>query len=272
MSSGDKHLETGLPDPRRGATSQNEPGLEGHGDPEPDPSANGQLRRQIEALEEVSRAIVSDLYLEDILKLIVMVTAEVMNSNICSLLLLNEKEGTLEIRATQSVSEEYLNKPPIRLGEGIAGMVAAENRPIQVLDVKKDPRYANKKVAEKEGLCSLLAVPMCVKGKVIGVLNCYTSEPREFSPEDVKLLTAVANQAAVAIENTELLVKTRIIQGELETRKLVERAKDILMRNLGLSGEEAYRRMQKKSMDTRKSMREIAEAIILADVGEDDAT
>lgn len=222
---------------------------------------------QIEALEEVSRAIVSDLYLEDTLKLIVMVTAEVMDSSICSLLLLNEKENRLEIKATQSVSEGYLNKPTVRLGEGVAGLVALENRPIRVRDVREDPRYINKEVAVKEGLCSLLSVPMCVKGKVIGVLNCYTSEPREFSPQDVSLLTAVANQAAVAIENTELLVKTRIVQEELETRKLVERAKDILMRNRSISGEEAYRRMRRKAMDTRKSMREIAEAIILADVG-----
>ncbi|NPV58787.1 MAG: GAF and ANTAR domain-containing protein [Actinobacteria bacterium] len=221
---------------------------------------------QIEALEEVSRAIVSDLYLEDILKLIVMVTAEVMDSSICSLLLLNEKENRLEIKATQSVSEGYLNKPTVKLGEGIAGLVALENRPIQVRDVREDPRYINKEVAVKEGLCSLLSVPMCVKGKVIGVLNCYTSEPREFSPEDISLLTAVANQAAVAIENTELLVKTRIVQEELETRKLVERAKDILMRDRSISGEEAYRRMRRKAMNTRKSMREIAEAIILADV------
>ncbi|MBC7247580.1 MAG: GAF and ANTAR domain-containing protein [Actinobacteria bacterium] len=239
------------------------------GAPKGDLTPDDHLKRQIEALQEVSRAIVSDLYLEDILKLIVMVTAEVMDSNICSLLLLNEKEGTLEIRATQSVSDDYLNKPPIRLGEGIAGMVAAENRPMQVRDVKTEPLYASKSVAEKEGLCSLLCVPMCVKGRVIGVLNCYTSQPREFTPQDVSLLTAVANQAAVAIENTELLVKTRIIQEELETRKLVERAKDLLARNLGVSGEEAYRRMQRKSMNTRKSMREIAEAVILADVGED---
>ncbi len=228
-----------------------------------------QQKKQLQALEEVSRAIVSDLYLEDILRLIVIVTAEVMDSEICSLLLLNEKEGRLQIRATQSVSENYLNKPPVKLGEGIAGMVAKENQPVQVWDVKEDPRYINKEVAVKENLCSLLSVPMCVKGKVIGVLNCYTSTPREFAPDDVNLLTAVANQAAVAIENTELLVKTRIVQEELETRKLVERAKDVLMRNRAINGEEAYRRMQRKSMNTRKSMREVAEAIILADVGED---
>ena len=228
-----------------------------------------QQKKQLQALEEVSRAIVSDLYLEDILRLIVIVTAEVMDSEICSLLLLNEEKGCLKIRATQSVSENYLNKPPVKLGEGIAGTVAKENQPIQVRDVKEDSRYINKEVAVKENLCSLLSVPMRVKGKVIGVLNCYTSTPREFGRDDIDLLTAVANQAAVAIENTELLVKTRIVQEELETRKLVERAKDVLMRNQDLAGDEAYRRMQRKSMNTRKSMREIAEAIILADVGED---
>jgi len=55
-----------------------------------------------------------------------------------------------------------------------------------------------------------------------------------------------------------------VIQEELEARKLVERAKDILMQRLGLSGEEAYRRIQRQSMNTRKSMREVAEAIILS--------
>jgi signal transduction protein with GAF and PtsI domain len=225
--------------------------------------------KQVEALAEVSRAIVSDLYLEDILKLVVMVTAEVMGSNICSIMLVNEKEGTLETKATQAVSEAYLNKPPLPIGKGIAGLAVVENRPIQVLDVKKDDRYFNKEIAVRENLCSLLSVPMCVKGKVIGVLSCYTSSPHRFSDHEVNLLTAIANQAAAAIENTRLMVKTRLIQEELETRKLVERAKDILMRLHGIPGDEAYRRMQRKSMNTRRSMKEIAEAIILADLGEE---
>ncbi len=231
-------------------------------------SSDRQYRKQVEALTQVSRAIVSDLYLEDILKLIVLVTAEIMNSNIVSIMLLNEATGKLETKATQAVSSEYLNKPPLNLGEGIAGRAAKENKPIQVLDVRKDSRYFNKSIAEKENLCSLLSVPMSVRGKVIGAISCYTSVPHEFTREETALLAALSSQAAVAIENTELLVRTRIIQDELETRKLVERAKDILMRNNGVSGEEAYRRMQRKSMNTRKSMREVAEAIILADLSE----
>ncbi len=228
---------------------------------------NEDLSRHLEALTEISKAITSDLYLEDLLKLIVMVTAEVMDSNTVSLMLLDEKTGELRIRATQSISDDYLSKPPSRIGEGIAGLVAREGRPLISKDVRRDRRYLNKEVARKEGLCSLLSVPMTVKGKVIGVLNCYTSKPREFTESEIGLLTAVACQAAIAIENTELMVRTRVIQEELETRKLVERAKDVLMREKGLTGEEAYRRMQRKAMDTRRSMREIAEAIILADTG-----
>jgi len=222
------------------------------------------LAEQVEALSKISQAITSELYLEDILKLIVSVTAEVMNSKICSLMLLDEEGRELVVKATQSVSEAYLNKPPVRVGEGIAGLVAKTGKPIISKDVKKDPRYLNRKIAQKERLCSLLSVPMVVKGKVIGVLNCYTSKLHSFSKSEISVLTAVANQAAVAIRNTELMVKSRVIQEELEARKIIERAKEILMDEEHLSGDEAYGRMRKQSMDNRKSMREIAEAILLA--------
>ena len=79
------------------------------------------------------------------------------------------------------------------------------------------------------------------------------------------MLSTVANQAAVAIYNTELMIKTKVIEQELQTRKLIERGKEILMDRRRMSGEEAYRWLQKRSMDTRKSMMEIAEALILSE-------
>jgi len=132
------------------------------------------------------------------------------------------------------------------------------------LNVLEDPDYKEKELAEREGLVSMLSVPMTVKDRVIGVINCYTSYPHDFSETERNVLVTVANEAAVAIENTELMVKTRVIQEELESRKLIERAKDILMKQRDLSGQDAYEWIRKRSMDTRKSMREIAEAIILA--------
>lgn len=220
--------------------------------------------RRIKALQEISKTIVSDLYLDDILHLIVTVTAGVMNSKICSLWFLEEKEKELSLRATQAIDEEYLKERALKLGEGIVGIVAKQKKPMKISDVLKEPKYKEKRLAKKLGLCSMLSVPMQVKGKVIGAINSYTSTPHRFTKTEIETLAAVANQAAIVIENTQLMVRTKIIQEELETRKVVEKAKGILMKESGLTEEEAFRRIQKKSMDTRKSMREIAEAIILS--------
>ncbi len=218
---------------------------------------------QIRALSKISKAIISDLYLEDILRLIVTITAEAMGSKICSLMLIDEKKKELVVRATQSISEAYNKKPPLKISEGIAGRVIKENKPVVVEDVTKEKEYKHKDIALKEGLKSLLCVPMAVKGRVIGVINCYTSKLHRFSETETNLLTSIANQAAVAIENAELVIKSRLIQEELDTRKRLERAKGILMRKEHITEEEAYLRLQKYSMDKRKSMREVAEAIIL---------
>lgn len=218
--------------------------------------------KRLEAIYTISSAITSDLYLEDILKLIVSVTAQALNSKISSLMLLNEK-GELELKATQSVSEAYNKKPNIKVGEGIAGKVALENKPIAVKDVKKDSRYVNREIAKKEKLCSLLCLPLSVKGKVIGVLNEYTSLPHEFTQQEIEILKAIANQAAIVIENARLLVQSRVIKEELESRKLIERAKGVLMKEDNLNEEEAFQKIQKFSMNSRKPMKEIAEAILI---------
>jgi signal transduction protein with GAF and PtsI domain len=220
--------------------------------------------KQIDALSKVANLIASGMYLDELLRLIVSVTAEAMNSKISSLMLLDADKKELVVKATQSVSEAYNKKPNIKLGEGIAGLVAQGNKPITVLDLKKEPRYINRDIAEKEGLYSLACVPLAVKGKVIGVLNCYTSKKHKFSKRELNILTALANQASIAIENAELALRARSAEEALLTRKLVERAKEILSLEANILPSEAYRLIQKQSMDSRKSMRDIAEAIILA--------
>jgi signal transduction protein with GAF and PtsI domain len=224
--------------------------------------------KYIKAITDISRAITSDLYLEDILKLIVLVTANVTGVEICSLWLVDETDGDEKIRlkATQAIEPDYVKDRSLSMNEGIVGYVAAENQPLIVENVLEDPRFKEKDMARKLGLISLLSVPLQIKeSKVIGVLNCFTTQPHSFPQTEVNLITAVANQAAVAIFNTELMVKSKVIQEELETRKLVERAKEILMRRRSLDGRDAHRWIQKKSMDSRKSMRQVAEAILLSE-------
>jgi len=224
--------------------------------------------KYIKALMEISGAITSEHYLEDILKLIVMVTAKVTGVEICSLWLVDEggEPAKIRLKATQAIEPEYVRDRALTMTEGVVGYVATQKRPLIVRDVLKEPLFKEKEMAKRLGLVSMVSVPLQVKaGKVIGVLNCFTAQPHEFSETEVNLIKAVANQAAVAILNTELMVKTRVIQEELETRKLVERAKEILMRKRSMKGDEAHRWIQKKSMDSRKSIRHIAEAILLSD-------
>ena len=222
-----------------------------------------ELEKKLEVLSRISHAITSEQYIEDILKLIVTLTAEVMGFKICSLMLLDAQKGELSIRATQSVSKRYLKKPPVKLGEGIAGRVAIQNKSIISSDVRKDPLYINQNIAKAEGLCSLLSLPLRVKGRVIGVLNFYTSKKHEFIPSEINILESITNQAAIVIDNWRLMLETQVMKEELETRKKVEKAKGILMKEEGMNEDAAYNLMREYSMKTRKPMKEIAESIII---------
>ena len=161
--------------------------------------------KEINALLEISKAIASGLYLEDVLRLIVTVTANLMNSKICSLWIFDERDQKFKLKATQSISEEYLRERSLAMGEGVVGHVALQNQPMAILDVLKEPLYKEKELAKKEGLVSLLSVPMCIKDRVIGVINCYTSRSHSFSKSEEEILTTVANQAAICIENSGLM-------------------------------------------------------------------
>ena len=219
---------------------------------------------QLDLLSQISQTIVSDYYLKEILHLIVAMTAKVMGSKICSIMLLDQRKDELVISATQSLSDDYINKPNLKIGQSISGKVVVEKKPITVLNVTGEPGYMYPKIAKKEGIVSLLSVPMMIKDKVIGVINSYTKNEHNFRKEEIEILQAVANQAAVAIENTNLSREILAAKEALESRKIVERAKGILMKELSLTEDEAYKKIHKKSMDMRKTMKEIAEAVILA--------
>lgn len=216
-------------------------------------------------LYEVSRAISSNVYLEEILSLVVGLTAELTESRICSLMLLDEKKQELVIKATQSLSERYRSKPPVKIGESVSGRAVKQKKPVVVLDVTHEADYRYKEIAEQEGLKSMISVPMMIKNRVIGVLNCYTSNVHTFNEEEVKTLVGVANQAAVAIENTHLFAEKAAAEEALEIRKKVERAKGIIMKNHGVTEDEAFRMLQKQSMNQRYSLKAIAEAVIVAE-------
>jgi signal transduction protein with GAF and PtsI domain/anti-sigma regulatory factor (Ser/Thr protein kinase) len=173
------------------------------------------MQRQISelsALAEVSQTVTSPLYLDEMLEVVVEMAARVMKARLCSLMLLDEATGELVLRATQHLSLAYRDKPPLQAGEGIVGLVAQTGRPQWVLDVTADARYRYADVARQEKLCSLLCVPLTVRDRVIGVLNCYTSEPHRYTDDEVALFSTLANQTALAIENARLVTHTAVVR------------------------------------------------------------
>ncbi|MBF0386970.1 MAG: GAF domain-containing protein [Candidatus Omnitrophica bacterium] len=226
-------------------------------------SETRQKALQFDSLVKVSQSITSEKYLDEILNLIVIVTAEMLNSRICSVMLLDAKGSELVIRATQSLSDDYKKKPNLKVGASLTGEVIKTLRPLVVADVRKEKRYFYRELAVKEGLSTMVAVPMVVKGRAIGVINVYTKEPHVFTDDEVGVLQVVANQAAAAVENTRWMEEALKAKEALETRKLVERAKGVIMKLNGLSEDAAYRMIHKKSMDSCRSMKDIAESILL---------
>jgi signal transduction protein with GAF and PtsI domain len=219
--------------------------------------------RDLEFFWQISESVVSGRYLKEILQLIVTMTAEIMNSKICSILLLDEKRQELTIEATQSISQDYIKKPNIKVGESVSGRTVKERRPIAIMDVTQEKQFRYPDIARREKIVSMLSVPMMVENRVIGVINTYTPEPRAFGETEIKLLRAVANQAAVAIENTKLREETLEARKTIETRKLMNRAKDILRRRMHISEDEAHRLLVSSSRNSRKPLREVAEAVLI---------
>ena len=218
----------------------------------------------IEALNAVSNTLVQNQYSDDILQMIVTMTAQMMGTNICSIMLLDEKRNELRIVASQSLDPDYRNKPPVKVNGSLSGKAIQSKQPLTIEDVRNETAYQYQDLAIKQGLVSLLAVPMIYKNKVLGIVNSYKPDKHKFSKEEISLAQSVANQCAAAIENTRLLSEKLAAQEALESRKIVERAKGILMSTKKISEQQAFREIQRQSMDHRKTMKEIGEAIILA--------
>jgi two-component sensor histidine kinase len=167
---------------------------------------------ELTTLARVSQTVASPMVSEEMLSLVVEMAAKVMGTEVCSLQLVDEDRGELVMRAAWSRSRTYHSRPPLRIDEGVVGEVIRARLPIAVLDVRTDPRYRFAKIAAREGLVSMLSVPLIVRDRVIGVMNCYTDRPAEFPPQQVALFSTLANQTALAIENARLSANAAVMR------------------------------------------------------------
>ncbi|MEZ0325831.1 MAG: GAF domain-containing protein, partial [Fimbriimonas sp.] len=172
----------------------------------------GTQQNRLGALSEVSKTIATSPYLEEILQLLVNLTAQQFNYRVCTVRLLDEDRGMLVLRATQAPAKAYQRKRAIALGESIAGRAIAENRAVMVRDVQVEADYIGHDLAVEQGLRSMICVPLTVQDKPVGVLSCYTSEVRDFSQDEIKALETLAKQAAISIEHAKLQVRNTLMQ------------------------------------------------------------
>jgi uroporphyrinogen-III synthase len=221
--------------------------------------------KRMETLAAVAQTISAESYLDRILQAIAEMVAETMDSPVCSIMLVDEDRRELVISAARCSSPEYMHKMPLKIEDSLIGRVVREARPIIVSNVLGEKQYRYPELARKSGLASLLSAPLLARDKVIGTINIYTREARTFSEDEIGFVKAVAGQAAIAIENARLMSETLEMKRTLETRKLVERAKGILQHKHHLTEEEAYLRLRNESRRLRRPMRDLAEAVILAD-------
>ncbi len=234
---------------------------------------------QVSLLHRISSIVSSNLSIEEMLGEIVGLTAQVTECDACLVYLIEHGSNEVVLRASQVPHAAALGELRLMVGEGVTGWVA-EHKAVVALssNASSDPRFKRFQALVEDTYESFLSVPIVSGGEVIGVINVHHREAHEHSPDEIALLVFVGEQMGGAVSKSMLAGdKARLeeeaaaVKRQLEDRKVVERAKGILQQKYSTTEEDAYFRLRNQSRRLRRPMRELAEAIILAeDVGRDD--
>lgn len=219
---------------------------------------------QIDILRKISETISYNWDLSEILASIIKIVSRYTKSDSCFIYLVDG--SNIILRASQNPHKEALGKIIMGAGEGITGWVAKHKQTVAIdSGAYKDKRFKLYKNLPEDKFEAFLSAPIIFKDKVVGVINVQHITETRHSKDKIAFLEIIAKQVGGAIENARLVSETNMLKEALETRKVLEKAKGILMKNHQLSEDDAHKLLTKKSMDKRKSLKEIAEAIILAD-------
>lgn len=225
------------------------------------------LLRTQSALQRISEVIVSTFDLSRVLNLVIYIASRLMKVEICSLRLIGEK-GDLKMVASYGLSNKYLRKGDLKTGESVAGWVVKNKKPYLSANLKEDPLYRYSRYAKREGISSLLCVPLLVKEKVIGSLSVYTSSQRVFTPGDIRLFTTFANQVAIVVENARLFKEVEeSYLGLLEALGIVVETRDFYTASHSHDVKKYALSIAKKMNVTSEEMEAISYASLLHDLG-----
>ena len=220
----------------------------------------------VSLLHRISSIVSSNRSVEEMLGEIIGLTAQVTECDACLVYLIDHDTREIVLRASQVPHAMALGALRMQMGEGITGWVARQKQQVAIArGANKDSRFKYFRNLPEDKFEAFLSVPIMTKRGVVGVINIQHKKPHDHSAMEINLLTAIGKLVGGAVENARLIEETFSLKEALELRKLVEKAKGILMKRKHVSEDEAYRTLQKESMDRRKTLKEIADAIILAE-------
>lgn len=219
---------------------------------------------EVDVLHEIGRRIATADPLPEVLGRVVEIISAVVETDSSFVYVLEKDE--LVLRASKNPHAEAVDRLKLRVGQGITGWVAEHKTPAAIArNAFQDSRFRAFNELPEDSYQSFLSVPILTRDKLVGVINLQHRQPHEYSQREIHLISTIGFLVGAEIEMARLEVEKLELSEQLETRKTIERAKGILQRDLQISEQEAYVTLQRQSRQRRKSMKEVAEAIILSD-------
>lgn len=223
------------------------------------------LQKELAIFKKITDSIAYDLDLEKVLKEIIDIVYGQTHADSIFIYVYDEPSARLILQASKNPHPSLLGKVSLHLGEGITGWVAEHKKVVEIeRNASDDPRFKFFHNIPEDRYEAFLSLPVTFRNKLIGVVNVQYKKPTKHTKERITLLSTIAKQVGGALENARLASESDALKEALATRKLIDQAKGILIKKDGLTEPQAYEHLQKLSMKYRKSMREIAEAIIIS--------
>jgi signal transduction protein with GAF and PtsI domain len=218
----------------------------------------------VDALHEITVRLNAADAFHEVLSRVVEFATDLVKCDSCLIYVLEGDE--LVLRASKNPHPEVLDRLKLRMGQGITGWVAKHIEPVAIPEkAAQDPRFQFFHELPEDSYEAFLSVPLMCRGRVVGVINLQHRQRHAYRHREIKLISTIGYLVGAEIEMARLEQANSSLAEQLQTRKIVERAKGILQRDLGLNEEQAYLALQRQSRQKRRPMREIAEAIVLSD-------
>ena len=229
-----------------------------------DDEADMSSKSELDLLHEIGSRIAAADPLHAVLSRVVDFVSTIVQCDSCFVYVLEDDD--LVLRASKTPHPDVVDRLKLRVGQGITGWVAEHRTPVVVgSHAFDDPRFKTFNELPEDRYEAFLSVPVLSRGKLVGVINLQHRQPHSHTQREMQLISTIGFLVGAEIETARLEIENSQLSERLETRKVLDRAKGILQRDMGFTEEEAYLTIQRQSRQRRKTKKEIAEAIILTD-------